>query len=148
MTDDRCTVKQPIGVFDSGLGALTVLRSMTSRPAFPCRSSGSSSQVHVLAQRLPAPVRAAGVDTLVLGCTHDPLLARTIGDVIGREVVLVSSADETAFMVRELLGAGRSGAEPPARHAFLTSGDVATFRHLGACFLGPEVEAVEAWSWS
>ena len=107
-----------------------------------------SEQVHVLAQRLLAPARAADVDTLVLGCTHYPLLARTIGDVMGREVVLVSSADETAFMVRELLGAGRSGAAPPARHTFLTSGDVATFRHLGARFLGPEVEAVEAWSWS
>ena len=52
-----------------------------------------SEEVHVLAERLLAPVRDAGVDTLVLGCTHYPLLARTIGDVMGRDVVLVSSAD-------------------------------------------------------
>ena len=58
-----------------------------------------SDQVHVLAERLLAPVREAGVDTLVLGCTHYPLLARTIGDVMGRDVVLVSSADETAFEI-------------------------------------------------
>ena len=54
----------------------------------------------MLAERLLAPVRDAGVDTLVLGCTHYPLLARTIGDVMGPDVVLVSSADETAFEVR------------------------------------------------
>ena len=47
------------------------------------------------------------VDTLVLGCTHYPLLARTIGDVMGRDVVLVSSADETAFAVRDLADAAR-----------------------------------------
>ena len=62
-----------------------------------------SDQVHVLAERLLAPVRDADVDTLVLGCTHYPLLARTIADVMGRDVVLVSSADETAFAVRDLL---------------------------------------------
>ena len=59
-----------------------------------------SDQVHVLAERLLAPVKAAGVDTLVLGCTHYPLLARTIADVMGPDVVLVSSAEETAFEVR------------------------------------------------
>ena len=110
----------------------------------------ASDQIHVLAERLLAPVREAGVDTLVLGCTHYPLLARTIGDVMGRDVVLVSSADETAFAIRELLGPAeeiRVGAAPPS-HTFLTSGDVATFRTLGARFLGPEVVEVEAWSWS
>jgi glutamate racemase len=103
--------------------------------------------VHVLAERLLAPVREAGVDTLVLGCTHYPLLARTIGDVMGREVVLVSSADETAFAVRDLLGPSKSAARGPATHAFVTSGDAQTFRHLGARFLGPEVIDVEPWSW-
>jgi glutamate racemase len=110
-----------------------------------------SEEVHVLAERLLAPVRGAGVDTLVLGCTHYPLLARTIGDVMGRDVVLVSSADETAFEIRALLGGAghnpRAGLEPP-RRVFLTSGDLTTFRTLGARFLGPEVETVEAWEWS
>jgi glutamate racemase len=109
-----------------------------------------SDQAHVLAERLLAPVKAAAVDTLVLGCTHYPLLARTIGDVMGREVVLVSSADETAFAVRELLGSSsrtKGGPAHPA-HTFITSGDPETFRRLGARFLGPEVAAVERWSWS
>ena len=104
----------------------------------------------MLAERLLAPVQAAAVDTLVLGCTHYPLLARTIGDVMGQGVVLISSADETAFSVRALVEehglASPAGAE--ARHVFVTSGDPGTFRRLGVRFLGPEVDCVEAWSWS
>lgn len=107
-----------------------------------------SEQVHILAERLLAPVRAAGVDTLVLGCTHYPLLARTITDVMGRDVVLVSSADETAFAVREMLPDSGGALRHAARPTFLTSGDVEQFRRLGARFLGPEVTDVEAWSWS
>jgi glutamate racemase len=110
-----------------------------------------SDQVHVLAERLLAPVKQAGVDTLVLGCTHYPLLARTIADVMGPDVVLVSSAEETAFEVRaELDEPDRDKPRPdaPRQVKFMTSGDPATFRELGARFLGPEVERVEAWSWS
>jgi len=105
-----------------------------------------SDQVHVLAERLLAPVRQACVDTLVLGCTHYPLLARTIADVMGPDVVLVSSADETAFEVRAQLDA--SVRRMPRQVKFMTSGDPVTFRALGERFLGPEVEHVEAWSWS
>jgi glutamate racemase len=109
-----------------------------------------SDQVHVLAERLLAPLLAANVDTLILGCTHYPLLARTIGDVMGRDVVLVSSADETAFAVRDLLTQKGMCAVAPSgkQHLFLTSGPVDTFRTLGARFLGPEVETIEAWQWS
>ena len=111
-----------------------------------------SDQVHVLAERLLAPVRDAKVDTLLLGCTHYPFLARTIADVMGREVVLVSSADETAFEVRRLLlGSGvarrRVPGGPPARHRWLSSGDVDRFRELGGRLLGPELATAEAVSW-
>jgi len=109
-----------------------------------------SEQVHILAERLLAPVVEAEVDTLVLGCTHYPLLARTIADVMGPDVVLVSSADETAFEVQASLEdehrrTGSAEAHPSRR--FLTSGDVDTFRELGGRFLGPEVVQVEAWEW-
>ena len=109
-----------------------------------------SDQVFVLAERLLAPVRAAGADTLVLGCTHYPLLARTIGDVMGRDVVLVSSGEETAFEVKAVLdavGARRPPGGEPARRIFLTSGEPEVFRRLGARFLGPEVDSVTGWSW-
>jgi glutamate racemase len=107
-----------------------------------------SDQVYVLAERLLAPVRAAGVDTLILGCTHYPLLARVIGDVMGREVVLVSSADETAFEVRGRLPAASAVRAVPPGRRFVTSGDVETFRRLAGRFLGPEVETVEEWTWT
>jgi glutamate racemase len=110
-----------------------------------------SDQVHVLAERLLAPVREADVDTLVLGCTHYPLLARTIGDVMGQDVMLVSSADATALAVRDLLHAHGGSARARSRdgrHMFFTSGRVDTFMSLGSRFLGPEVETVEAWSWT
>lgn len=106
-----------------------------------------SDQVRVLAERLLAPVRAADVDTLVLGCTHYPLLARTIGTVMGPDVTLVSSADETAFEVRRVLGNHDERRSAPA-HRFLTSGSPDTFRSLGVRFLGPEVDTVEAWRWT
>src|SRR5438067_1909555 len=102
------------------------------------RGDTGSEQVHVLAERLLAPVKDAGVDTLLLGCTHYPFLARTIGDVMGRGVVLVSSADETAFEVRAILddtGLGRRSAAK-GEHRFVSSGDVATFRALGSRLLG------------
>lgn len=108
------------------------------------RGEVASDQVHVLAERLLAPICSAGVDTLLLGCTHYPFLARTITDVVGRDVVLVSSADETAFQVRALLGQG----DGAGTHRFLSSGDVETFRRLGRDLLGPELDDVEAVRWS
>jgi glutamate racemase len=111
-----------------------------------------SDQVHVLAERLLAPVRDAKVDTLLLGCTHYPFLARTIADVMGRDVVLVSSADETAFEVRRLLldtglARRRGPGDAPPRHRWLSSGDVAWFRDLGGRLLGPELADAEAIAW-
>ena len=118
--------------------------------AFVERGEVRSDQVAVLAERLLAPVIDAKVDTLLLGCTHYPFLARTISDVVGRDVVLVSSADETAFEVAGLLastGARRAGGGRPAVHRFLSSGPVGDFRDLGQALLGPEVTAVEHVAW-
>jgi glutamate racemase len=113
------------------------------------RGETGGDQVHVLAERLLAPLVHAGVDTLLLGCTHYPFLARTIADVMGPDVVLVSSADETAFEVRAILGqtgvVRRSAGK--GRHRFVSSGDVSWFRSLGSRLLGPELDEVEAWQW-
>ena len=113
------------------------------------RGETDSEQVRVLAQRLLAPVADAKVDALLLGCTHYPFLARTIADVMGRDVVLVSSADETAFAVRSALATsgleadgGRAG-----RHTFVSSGDIETFARLGRRLLGPELGTVIAHRW-
>jgi len=116
------------------------------------RGETRTEQVHVLAERLLAPVVDAKVDALLLGCTHYPYLARTISDVMGRDVVLVDSADETAFEVRAILEAGHhdvaARSEPGAgRHRFVSSGDVEQFRRLGAELLGPELVHVEHAPW-
>ena len=111
------------------------------------RGQTSGDEVMVLAERLLAPMREAMVDALLLGCTHYPFLARPIADVMGPDVTLVSSADETAFAARHRLGelgllrpGDRVGA-----HRFLSSGDVETFRELGERLLGPELAAAEPW---
>lgn len=88
------------------------------------------------------PVIDAGCDTLVLGCTHYPLLTGAISYVVGDEVTLVSSAEETAKDVyRELARHGlfRSEHRPPPRHTFAATGDPEPFAQLARRFLGPEV---------
>ncbi|MGH9185333.1 MAG: glutamate racemase [Acidimicrobiales bacterium] len=114
------------------------------------RGETDSDQVHVLAERLLAPLREAKVDTLLLGCTHYPFLARTISDVMGRDVVLVSSADETAFEIRSMLLGTDTTAERDrlGRHRWLSSGDVAWFRQMGRRLLGPELDEAEAVAWA
>ena len=112
------------------------------------RGQVSGEEVHILAERLLAPVKDAGVDTLLLGCTHYPYLARVIGDVMGPEVTLVSSADETAFVTRRTLtdaGILRQPGAAPAEHRFLSSGDISWFADLGRRLLGPELRDAVEW---
>jgi glutamate racemase len=109
------------------------------------RGELDTDQVHVLAERLLSPLRDLDIDTLLLGCTHYPFLARTIADVMGREVVLVSSAEETAFDVRSILqatGQHRRNSSPGV-HRFLSSGDVDWFVEIGRRLLGPELKRAE-----
>lgn len=117
------------------------------------RGETHSDQVLVLAERLLAPVIDAKVDALLLGCTHYPFLARALSDVVGRDVVLVSSADETAFEVLHLLEAadspvGRNAPGHEGTHRFVSSGDVELFRTLGRRLLGPELDAAEPAPWA
>jgi glutamate racemase len=92
------------------------------------------------------PVARAGVDTLILGCTHYPLLTGVIAYVMGDGVTLVSSADETAKDVyRTLVAEGlvRPTGLPEPAHRFLTTGDPGAFLDLSRRFLGPEAGGVE-----
>ena len=88
------------------------------------------------------PLQAADVDTLVLGCTHYPLLTGVVSYVMGDSVTLVSSAEETAKDVYRVLAATerlRSDSAPPPVHRFLATGDPEPFERLGRRFLGPEI---------
>jgi len=93
------------------------------------------------------PLQRADVDTLVLGCTHYPLLAGLLGVVMGENVTLVSSADETAREVYRLLTERdmfRPDEAPPPLHDFVCTGDAATFARLAQRFLGPEAAAASS----
>jgi glutamate racemase len=91
------------------------------------------------------PLKAAGVDTVVLGCTHYPLIRPIFQRVFGRDVTLVFSAVETAREVAETLA--RKGIEnAPGRegaYRFLTTGDPEAFRRTGSRFLQLPIAAVE-----
>lgn len=92
------------------------------------------------------PVREAGVDTLVLGCTHYPLLTGVISYVMGNDVTLVSSAEETAKDVYRTLiaeGLARDPSRPGSEHVFVATGPQEPFERLARRFLGPEVALVE-----
>jgi glutamate racemase len=112
------------------------------------RGQTEGEEVSILAERLLAPVHEAGVDTLLLGCTHYPYLAKVIGEVMGSDVTLVSSADETAFVARRVLGEMgllRDAGGEPAEHRFLSSGDISWFADLGGRLLGPELRDAAQW---
>ena len=88
------------------------------------------------------PLVASGVDTLVLGCTHYPLLTGVISYVVGDDVTLVSSAEETAKDVYRTLAEHdllRDSGLPEPTHVFRATGDASPFLDLGRRFLGPEI---------
>ena len=105
----------------------------------------SGSEVLRVAAEYLAPLQEVGVDTVVLGCTHYPLLTGAVSYVLGDSVTLVSSAEETAKDVYRTLVAAdlvRSPAAPPPRHEFVATGDPEQFEALGHRFLGPEIGSV------
>lgn len=110
------------------------------------RGETSGAEITKVAREYLAPVMDAKVDTLVLGCTHYPLLTGVISYVMGEGVTLVSSAEETAKdLYRTLVENGllRSQSSTPATHRFLATGDAKAFESLARRFLGPEVTQVE-----
>jgi glutamate racemase len=110
------------------------------------RGETSGEEITKIARQYLAPVMDAKVDTLVLGCTHYPLLTGVISYVMGEGVTLVSSAEETAKdLYRTLVENGllRNQSSTPATHRFLATGDAKAFESLARRFLGPEVTHVE-----
>ncbi len=113
------------------------------------RGITSGRQVLGLAEGYLEPMQRAGVDTLVLGCTHYPLLSGLIQLAMGDSVTLVSSAEETAkellrvLTERELLRLDPdSPLAPAASRLFEATGDPAAFLTLAARFLGPAITGV------
>jgi len=110
------------------------------------RGETSGPAITKVAREYLAEVMEADVDTLVLGCTHYPLLTGVISYVVGNGVSLVSSAEETAKDLYRILVESdslRTETSAPATHRFLATGDAAAFETLARRFLGPEVGRVE-----
>ncbi|WP_084338756.1 glutamate racemase [Actinomadura oligospora] len=103
-------------------------------------------EVLTLAREYLQPIMDAGCDSLILGCTHYPLLAGVVSYVVGDGVTLVSSADETAKDVYRVLhdrGLARQEGAGRPEHRFRATGDPDVFATLGRRFLGPEIGAVQ-----
>ncbi len=105
------------------------------------RGETSGDQITAVAKKYLAPLLASKIDTLVLGCTHYPLLTGVISYVMGEEVSLVSSAEETAkdlyrtLVEKNLLNTSLT----KPSYQFVATGDPASFALLARRFLGPEV---------
>ncbi len=100
----------------------------------------------LIAESYLAPLRDAGIDTLVLGCTHYPLLAPVIGDVVGAGVTLVDSAAETARALQTVLverSLEASAAAASLAHRFVATDAPDAFRRVGQRFIGPTLDKVE-----
>ena len=110
------------------------------------RGETSGDAITDIARNYLAPFIDAKIDTLVLGCTHYPLLTGVISYVMGEGVTLVSSAEETAKDLYRILvekNLLRTQQVEPPTHRFLATGDAKAFENLARRFLGPEVTRVE-----
>ena len=110
------------------------------------RGETSGDAITKVAREYLKPMIDAEVDTLVLGCTHYPLLTGVISYVMGNGVSLVSSAEETAKDLYRVLVENsllRDSDTTPAIHKFLATGDAHAFEVLARRFLGPEVGSVQ-----
>ncbi|GAC1416077.1 MAG: glutamate racemase [Gemmatimonadaceae bacterium] len=104
-----------------------------------------SEPARAIARNYLAPLVSAQVDTLVLGCTHYPLMKAVIGNVVGRDVRLIDSAHETARETGAVLRANGLENNSPngARYRFIASDAPDTFLSLGQLFLGSPIDRVE-----
>jgi len=93
-----------------------------------------------VARRYLVPLLDSGIDTLVLGCTHYPLLQRLLARIVGPAVVLVDSAESLAAVVAKALEAGEFGAATGVREHHLCLSDAGTgFERTARAFLGRAV---------
>jgi glutamate racemase len=109
---------------------------------------GGTEEARRVVESSLVPLKKHDVDTLILGCTHYPLIADLIGEVMGEGVQLISSAEETARELKTLLE-GRNllsseGTDRPAAHRFFTSGDPDFFRRIAERWLGCSVQVTRA----
>lgn len=135
--------------YNDALAASPVKLSTQVCPLFvPMVEQGitTGDELMMIAQEYLAPLQDQQVDTLILGCTHYPLLSGVISYLMGDEVTLVSSADECAratFAVLQRGGLLRPSSDRTAELRFVTTGDPARFEGLGRRLMGGFVSGVQ-----
>lgn len=100
---------------------------------------------HLVAEKYLSKFKNTNIDTIVLGCTHYPLLKKIISNVMGPEVVLIDSAIETAAEIKDILqkkGLKRQKEDMPSRQFFVTD-SVEKFLNIGEKFLGEKINNIE-----
>ena len=144
----RATIRS--GAYENALRALNVHVRVSSQacPLFvPLIEEGllNDALTDQTIKRYLDPMIAGGIDTLVLGCTHYPLMKTVIGNVVGRDVRLIDSAHETAREAAEVLRTNSLENTTPngARYRFIASDAPDTFLSLGQRFLGSAIDRVE-----
>ena len=138
------------GAYERALRTLEPSLRITARacPLFvPLVEEGwiDHEATRLVAREYLEPIIREGVDALVLGCTHYPLLKHVLTDVLGDEVTLIDSAEETARETAVVLRDDRLTADATAdpRYRFIASDDPLMFLQLGQRFLGDAIESVE-----
>ncbi len=99
-----------------------------------------------VAEEYLSPFKDVGIDTLILGCTHYPLMADVIQEVMGPEVQLISSAEETARETRDVMekkGLLNLSGTNDSRSRFFVSGPARTFKELAEKLLGERIKAFQ-----
>ena len=136
------------GAYEAALRRLDPAVEIVGKPCplfVPLVENGRISRgdvvIETVAREYLEPVKAAGVDTLILGCTHYPLLTDIIRDVMGPEVALVSAGEESAFELKRLLKAGSLRADETREGGvdFYVSDRPEDFEKIASVFLGEEL---------
>jgi glutamate racemase len=144
-TQATITSKAYDDAFAAAVNVELFSESCPSFVEFVERGITSGPEIIQAAKQYLAPLKEAGVDTLVLGCTHYPLLTGALSFVMGDQVTLVSSAEETAKDLYKVLveeNLLRFDKSRPSL-SFRATGDAEAFEKLARRFLGPEVSKVE-----
>ena len=120
-------------------------------PLFVALAEDGWASTHVareVAEIYLEPLLDAGIDTLVLGCTHYPILRGTIEHVVGDKVTIVDSAETTAACVRKMVAAPPPSERRRTGHTFLVTDAAERFRRIASEFLEQDVERLELVSLS
>ena len=106
----------------------------------------TESVTREIAEEYLSPLIEGGIDTLILGCTHYPILKPVLQEIVGDEIILVDSAEATAAELKQILnekGLGKSSKDNADNHSFYVSDFPFKFKETAERFLGKELTEVE-----